>query len=59
MFVNNYDSIEGIRQDVNILHQEVPRQTVAYLVGRDGSNVKQIEARTSTSISFIDPGLLV
>ncbi|EFX89622.1 hypothetical protein DAPPUDRAFT_310414 [Daphnia pulex] len=38
------------------IHVEVPRDTVAYLIGRGGNNIKHIEEETCTSISFIDPG---
>ena len=38
------------------VHVEVPHDTVAYLIGRGGNNIKHIEAETCTSISFIDPG---
>ena len=38
------------------VHVEVPRDTVAYLIGRGGNNIKHIEEETCTSVSFIDPG---
>ena len=38
------------------VHVEVPQETVAYLIGRGGNNIKHIEEETCTSISFIDPG---
>jgi len=39
------------------LHVEIPHETVAYLIGRDGTNIKRIENQTNTSISFIDQGI--
>ncbi|KAI9557420.1 hypothetical protein GHT06_017248 [Daphnia sinensis] len=38
------------------IHVEVPRDTVAYLIGRNGTNIKQIEEETCTTVSFVDPG---
>lgn len=38
------------------LHVEIPHETVAYLIGRDGTNIRRIENKTNTSITFIDQG---
>ncbi|KAK4016895.1 hypothetical protein OUZ56_031859 [Daphnia magna] len=38
------------------LHVEIPWDTVAHLIGRNGTSIKQIEEETCTTISFIDPG---
>ena len=40
----------------SIIHVDVPRESVAHLIGRDGMNIRQIEEETCTSISFIDSG---
>lgn len=38
------------------LHVEIPWDTVAHLIGRNGTSIKQIEEETCTTISFVDPG---
>lgn len=49
--VNDEENINKVS-----VHVEVPQETVAYLIGRGGNNIKNIEEETCTSISFIDPG---
>ena len=41
----------------NFCHVEIPQETVAYLIGKDGSSIQDIEQQTGVSISFVDPGL--
>ncbi len=46
------------RPKENFCHVEIPKETVAHLIGKDGSSIQEIEQQTDVSISFVDPGLL-
>ena len=47
---------EQQKESWSILHVEVPRDTVAYLIGKNGVNIKLIEEKSGTSVFFIDEG---
>jgi len=55
-FVLNKFNEKGTDPGTVTLHVEIPQETVAYLIGRDGTNIKRIENNTNTCISFIDQG---
>lgn len=40
-----------------MLHLDVPKDTVAFLIGRSGETIEKIESENNVSVSFIDSSI--
>lgn len=56
MFLQKYFNNEDdnkVKKD-SVLHLEVPKDVVAYFIGRNGDTIKKIELENNVTVSFID-----
>ena len=44
-------------QNLSVLHLDVPKNTVAFLIGRSGKTIEKIESENNVSVSFIDSSI--
>lgn len=53
-----YDAKRTCSSTQIVWHVEIPDESLAYVMGKDGSNIGTIEAQTGVTISFVDSGFI-